>query len=456
MAFQGLPLQTPFVSYKKFLFHYFFSIFMYDAIEPLVKSEPLIRSTNPWGHSFQDKIGRFNSLGAIRPKYRRSKPSNLFQTLLYEYDRNQSAYLTSCVLPKGQDEAHLLVPGAARRKEFTATSIALAWASLLIGVIAISCVGSFIQKMGGVNGLLKSIWFTLGMNLLFALSAAANVVVRRISQTKPESPSIDTDYVCSKSGIAIILMAGVGSGIGSGCWTMSLNYTSVAQSYLFNSLHPQLILLARASQMLPVFWEEIFGILLALGGCGMSFFGSQSSAPGGSRILLGDGLAFISSISQALGLMINKSVVPHMSSALFLCFITSGSLITQLLAAVISFRGQLTLFGPHDGILGFVDPAYFPWWLASICCICVAQYGQMVSLRVLSPIVVSILLTLQPFLATAIQVVVLRAGTWPPALSLVGNLVLIAGSFLVCWASRYHTVADEVPLSIHSEDEDEG
>lgn len=38
--------------------------------------------------------------------------------------------------------------------------------------------------------------------------------------------------VASKSGIAIILMAGVGSGIGSGCWTMSLNYTSVAQSDL--------------------------------------------------------------------------------------------------------------------------------------------------------------------------------------------------------------------------------
>lgn len=52
-----------------------------------------------------------------------------------------------------------------------------------------------------------------------------------------------------------------------------------------------------------------------------------------------------------------------------------------------------------------------------------------------SPIVVSIMVTVQPILATAIQVLVLRAGAWPPPLSLLGYLVLAAGSLCVCWAS---------------------
>ena len=71
-------------------------------------------------------------------------------------------------------------------------------------------------------------------------------------QTKEDT---DWDYVRSPQGIGLILLAGASAGLGGGCWTMSFSYTSVAQSYLFNSLHPQLILLARITQLLPVFWE---------------------------------------------------------------------------------------------------------------------------------------------------------------------------------------------------------
>lgn len=43
-----------------------------------VKSEPIIGASRPWGGSFQERVGRFASVGIIRPKYRRPKPNTLF------------------------------------------------------------------------------------------------------------------------------------------------------------------------------------------------------------------------------------------------------------------------------------------------------------------------------------------------------------------------------------------
>ena len=74
--------------------------------------------------------------------------------------------------------------------------------------------------------------------------------------------------------------------------------------------------------------------------------------------------------------------------------------------------------------------------------------------QVLSPIVVSIMMTLQPFIATAIQTLVMRSGHWPRGLAMVGNVVLVAGSMLVCWASRYHVVADNDVVVDDSDDDD--
>eukprot|EP00667_Euglena_gracilis_P010058 EG_transcript_10230 len=420
-----------------------------------VKSEPIIGTGRHWGVNLQDGVNRFASVGLIQPKYRRLRPNNLLGKVLFEYDRNQSAHLTACTADTVNDEAqdHAFPP--AEHKKFSSASIIFAWICLLFGVTATSCVGSFIQKMPKANGLIKTIWFGEGFSLLLVVIMLTSSLAQRLNLL-PEScrpRPLDTGYVFSALGVGLLLLAGVGAGIGTGCFTVSLDYTTVGQSYLFSSLHPQLILFFRIIQMLPVFWEEVLGILFALAGGALVFYGSRSASSGGKDVPLGDALALVLSVSTGAGLLISKFLLPHMSSIHYLLLTIPTALLVQLLAAALLLRDELSLFGPTGGIFSFLDETNFRWWLGCMVCAGPAQFAIMFSLGVLSPIVVSIMVTVQPILATAIQVLVLRAGAWPPPLSLLGYLVLAAGSLLVCWASQYHMVQDQV--EVHSECEDE-
>eukprot|EP00667_Euglena_gracilis_P027154 EG_transcript_33343 len=176
-----------------------------------VKSEPIIGASRPWGGSFQERVGRFASVGIIRPKYRRPKPNTLFGNLLYEYDRNQSAYLTTYTIPRARDETQQLVLPPVEPRQFSSASVMVAWICLLVGVIATSCVGSFIQKMAGANGLIKSIWFGEGLCVLFVVSTLMNSLAQRLT-FRPggyKTTSVDTGYVFSATGLGLLLLAGI-------------------------------------------------------------------------------------------------------------------------------------------------------------------------------------------------------------------------------------------------------
>ena len=55
----------------------------------------------------------------------------------------------------------------AEPKDHGTARIVGAWFALLMGVLAMSCVGPFVQQMAGVNGLLKSAWIVQGMFWIF-------------------------------------------------------------------------------------------------------------------------------------------------------------------------------------------------------------------------------------------------------------------------------------------------
>eukprot|EP01063_Lacrimia_lanifica_P026097 TRINITY_DN3460_c1_g3_i1.p1 TRINITY_DN3460_c1_g3~~TRINITY_DN3460_c1_g3_i1.p1 ORF type:complete len:616 (+),score=184.87 TRINITY_DN3460_c1_g3_i1:74-1849(+) len=313
----------------------------------------------------------------------------------------------------------------------------MGWAILIVGVVSMAAIGPVIKLMTrhGVSGFLVGCWNAQGLFMMFSTAALLEGVSPR-----------DVAYLKTRFGFLLLAAAGTISGLGSGCWTLSFSWTSVPQSYLFNSFHPTLIIAWRLTRGYSVIPAEKVGVVCGLLGASLSLM----DGGGGPAVPFGDLLAFMSSISLCFYLLASKKARSHLSLMVNLSCVTFFSALSQSLVACFLNPGGLTFDAhPLTGVFGWWQPVHFYLWLGITLVTGIGQAGYIGALKYLNPVIVSICMTTEPATATLFAMLLLREGL-PSGFTIAGGLIIIAASVMVSYYSKHSK--ENVELEVELED----
>eukprot|EP01065_Artemidia_motanka_P050463 TRINITY_DN8646_c0_g1_i1.p1 TRINITY_DN8646_c0_g1~~TRINITY_DN8646_c0_g1_i1.p1 ORF type:complete len:618 (+),score=170.24 TRINITY_DN8646_c0_g1_i1:72-1856(+) len=317
--------------------------------------------------------------------------------------------------------------------------------SLLVGVLSMSCIGSVASQFafpsdGGpaVNGMLLGCWIAQALHVIF-VAVSIFVVWRQGPEQRKK-----LRWLLTSRGILVTVIAGCFSGLGSGCWTLSFGLTSVPQAYLFNAFPPTVIMIFRSIAGLPPFWDERLGVLVGVVGAFLVLLGSAEGESQSPNPLLGDCLAFISSVSNAICVMSGKFAANEVPTTVYLSCVTLGSALVQFLfcAAFVSSDNLLSA-DPNEGVLGWASDRWFQLFACLAGAFTLGQWGMFAALSVVPALGVSMVLTAQPIVATIMGVAVLRTEqSWPAPLAIAGGMLIVVGSLFVVYSSSKHEMEE--------------
>eukprot|EP01062_Namystynia_karyoxenos_P031865 TRINITY_DN235_c1_g2_i1.p1 TRINITY_DN235_c1_g2~~TRINITY_DN235_c1_g2_i1.p1 ORF type:complete len:566 (+),score=165.87 TRINITY_DN235_c1_g2_i1:124-1821(+) len=468
-----------------------------EADEPQIQSPQVVtwdevkkayfhfgRVTRPHDHSRPSAYaaGRAKSLllgsgGRVRSSTRGDYPrilrhnDSILQHIIHEFDtipvpqkrRFSTTYILGMENPPGEpEEQSSLLPPPDKAEPSSPSELAayiFAGVSLTLGLLAMSCIGSVASKFAfpddglpAVNGMLLGCWIAQSLHVIFVLLSAITFI-----RQSPEQRA-KWKWLLTGKGAGVTAVAGTFSGIGSGCWTLSFGLTSVPQSYLFNAFPPTIIMIFRALSGLPTFRGERLGVLIGIAGAVLCLLGAEAgNAP---DPILGDCLAFISSVSNAICVMSGKFAAGEIPTVVYLAGVTLYSALVQFIfsAATLGMgaEGHSGLLSTDDvsGVLGWTSPRWRMLFLAVASAFTIGQWGMFAALQVIPALGVSMVLTAQPIVATIMGVAVLRTEDhWPAPLACIGGFLIVGGSLLVIHSSSQHEITS---TDITDSDDEEG
>jgi len=161
------------------------------------------------------------------------------------------------------------------------------------------------------------------------------------------------------------------SSLGSAIWLLGVlipvNYTTIAHAYVLNNMPAVFIVIFRFLKGIPLIKEEIAGTIISTLSSGLlaldhddstSSIVDLSLVPTWKKIILGDGIALLSSAGGALFLTWSsrlKSEYPTYTSLTIMCMmITVGISILSVIS-----EGATFSFDPNTGIFGFLSGTWF-------------------------------------------------------------------------------------------------
>ena len=328
----------------------------------------------------------------------------------------------------------------------------VAWLALFLGVTGMSSIGPVATRFSSINGMLLGCWIAQALFLSFLTISLIHSYISRntIQQGRPLSwlwkwNRRDSDI--AKGGLPVVLLAGLSSGLGSGCWTLSFTLTPIPLAYLFASFSPSVIVLCRilapSAGAPPDKWEVIgvcVGILGGIVTCSGGLTGGSVTTPL-SVLMLGNFLAFVCSISNAICGMCGKfaSCVPTVYYLTAVCFL---SFVAQLMLSYFIVPGGITFTtDPNSGVFGWMNPGWrFPFSILVFAFV-VGQWGLFFFLHVGTALQQAMVMTTQPVITTVLGVAVLGTQSeWPSAVTSAGGLICIMGSVIVIVCGQHHEI----------------
>jgi len=284
---------------------------------------------------------------------------------------------------------------------------ALAFASLLLGGMAIGFAGIF-MRLSDVNPIASAFWrMALAAPILWAWAFA----VRR----QDVAAGKRTGFAAS------LVLAGIYFAADMGLWHLSLHYTTVANATLLSNFAPIFIALwmwlAYKARFARVF---VIGMVFALVGAVM-LVGPNAAGSGpaqGDLKLIGDGLGLASAIFYAAYQLVVKDARSQYSTARLMAWSTT---ITGL--ALLPFA----LMSP-----GAFFPAQLSGWLPLLALAVVAQIGGQTviayALAHLPASLSSVSLLIQPLTAAVAAWLIFQETIGP--VQMLGGALLLFGIYL--------------------------
>jgi drug/metabolite transporter (DMT)-like permease len=222
----------------------------------------------------------------------------------------------------------------------------------------------------------------------------------------------------------LVVTAGVSLGLHFALWVWSLALTSLAESLLFVTISPLLIVGGSLLLCKKVGRWELSGTLIGFAGCGLVAFGSGSTEGSSAA---GDLVASLGAVMVCGYLLIGKVMREERGVALFyyLCPINFLAAVTAYICAVAYSVDSAS----H--IFSWIPTHYAPYILYLGIVPGIIGHALINFLLVhLSPLLISVFITMEPIIGSVIGWALGIQGI-PEALTWAGGAMIIVGNALV-------------------------
>jgi drug/metabolite transporter (DMT)-like permease len=302
------------------------------------------------------------------------------------------------------------------------------WGLLIAAVFGVSSAGALFQSVDTVPPLLRASWrLQLTALVLFPLF---------LQQMATIEPAI-MEQVKTRRTLLLLFASGVALAAHFGAWVASLDETTLTHSLLFVTAHPLVIVLGMAvlapflARVRRPLRAETIGAIICFVGAGVTLLDAGSDQGDQTVSVLGDVLAFGGAVFVVGYIVIGRILRTWMPIFVYAFPVT---LVGGLLLLPCSWLLEPNF--AEFGAAGWVDSAYFRTFLAlAIFAGLLGHTGLNTCLRYISPLVVSISVTMEPVLGSIIGWVFFGTGV-PGLWTQLGGLVLMTGLMTVVVAGE--------------------
>ena len=302
------------------------------------------------------------------------------------------------------------------------------WGLLAAAVIGVSSAGALFQHVDAVPPLLRASW---------RLQLTAIVLLPFfVYQLRTIEPEVARQFYTPKTW-ALLLASGVALAAHFGAWVASLDQTTLTHSLLFVTAHPLVIVLGMAllaSKVGAVRWpkqNEAFGAAICFVGAGITLLDAGSQQGDQTVTVLGDALAFGGAVFVVGYIVVGRMLRTWLPIFLYAYPVT---LIAAVLLLPFSYVFEPS-FADY-GALGWLAPEFFGWFLLlALVAGLLGHTGLNTCLRYISPLIVSVSVTLEPVLGSIIGWLFFDSGV-PGRWTWLGGVVLLTGLLTVVVAGE--------------------
>lgn len=232
-------------------------------------------------------------------------------------------------------------------------------------------------------------------------------------------------------------MAGVWLGmyLFSATFFVALAFTSLAHAYLFNNLQSIIIVVGKLVLRQPVMKPEIFGAVLAIFGVSLSLVevdGGNGESHSTTDIVIGDIIALVGSFGAVIYLLWAKKLRRQIPLFIYILPINILNATSTLILSVImesTRASESTSLSSHafgwfssEYILGTLYLGIVTGVFGMVC------YAALLNL--LSPLVISVVMLLEPALGTVLGIAV-GVSHVPDTWTIVGGVLTLIGTLVV-------------------------
>ncbi|GMF56846.1 unnamed protein product [Phytophthora fragariaefolia] len=293
---------------------------------------------------------------------------------------------------------------------------------LLAALFTISSMGAALDLQRNVDPFMKLFWRTTASLIVFIPLAGAAVYDQGLPQFSTKNMILF--LTCSLS-YAVFLMT----------FLWSLSHTSIDHAYIFNNCHSLLMVVGRL--LLGRYVSQFEGLGTAIGviGGALTTLDHQKSASPEAEVvqvsLAGDLVALVGAVGGALYLITAKKLRTEVDiSILFVGMFTLLALLIFPMFSLLEIPFEASR-DPEAGLFGWLDPsrAASEAYIVLVCTL-VGTLGYIAVMKYFAPIVVSVVMLVEPVLAAFMGVAV-GVDVFPGLLTIIGSLLIIGGTALV-------------------------
>ncbi|MBN29708.1 MAG: hypothetical protein CMB34_03480 [Euryarchaeota archaeon] len=302
------------------------------------------------------------------------------------------------------------------------------WGLLVAAVFGVSSAGALFQSVDTVPPLLRASW-----RLQLTAIVLLPLFLQQIATIEPAI----MEQVKTRRTLLLLFASGLALAAHFGAWVASLDQTTLTHSLLFVTAHPLVIVVGMAvlaplvARVRRPLRTETIGAIICFVGAGVTLLDAGSDQGDQTVSVLGDLLAFGGAVFVVGYIVIGRILRTWMPIFVYAFPVTLiGGLV--LLPCSWWFEPNFAEFGAA----GWVDPAYFQTFLAlALFAGLLGHTGLNTCLRYISPLVVSISVTMEPVLGSIIGWVFFETGV-PGFWTQLGGLVLMTGLMTVVVAGE--------------------
>ena len=294
---------------------------------------------------------------------------------------------------------------------------ASAWLILSIAVLAVSSGGVVLQEMSEVPPILRAAWRMQGTALVLLPG-----FLYQAYRTQ--------DLQITRSDFLMVLASSAFLAAHFASWVWSLDNTSLVHSLLFVNTHPLVLVAIMPLLGEAVRREHLVGVALGFAGATVAL---MDVGDGGQVTIAGDFSAFIGAVTVVGYILIGRHLRSERGMPIFVyAFPVTFGAGAWLSAGTLVFEGtSMGSISPTESLLGWADPEWLAWvvYLALGPGLC-GHTGVNTVLRWIPPIVVSIVLLMEPVLGALIGLL-LTDDVLIGAPTVAGGLMMMSGAIMV-------------------------